>query len=278
MPDIRYIDKDFVRFKFTNFNGEEAQAILAFGDKVDVLEEGAGNTPSRIRALELFDGKVEGTVRGRPFRGREKGVLRFSMVDVQQGDGLVLETPPDENDQTRIVFIDGGDNKLFARHVAARYRHRQSSADQPLEVDLILITHGDADHFEGLSQILRSETEKDISDSKRLFIHPRRVYHNGLVKAPSSAPDEEGLGRAIENNGNLMIVDLYDDPRQAPADKQNTKFEQWGKTLTKWEERGDIVFKRMAHGMNTDELFDFLGPVKVEIQGPFTSSRLLKNR
>ncbi len=271
MPDIRYIDKDFVRFKFTNFNGEEDQAILAFGDKVDVLEEGAGNTPSRIRALELFDGTVEGTVRGKPFRGREKGVLRFSMVDVQQGDGLVLETPPDENDETRIVFIDGGDNKLFARHVAARYRHRQSSVDQPLEVDLILITHGDADHFEGLSQILRSETEKGISDSKRLFIHPRRVYHNGLVKAPSSAPAEDGLGRAIDNNGNLMIVDLYDDPRQAPADKQNTKFEQWGKTLTKWEERGDIVFKRMAHGMNTDELFDFFGPVKVEIQGPFTS-------
>ena len=135
----------------------------------------------------------------------------------------------------------------------------------------MLITHGDADHFEGLSDILRSETEKHISESKRLFIHPRRVYHNGLVKAPSNAPKEEGLGRAVENDGKLMIVDLYDDPRKAPANKQNTKFTRWGKTLNKREERGDIVFKRVAHGMNTDELFDFLGPVKVEIQGPFTS-------
>src|SRR5215208_4130790 len=121
MPDIRYIDKDFVRFTFSDFNGEDKRATLAFGDKVDVLEEGEGSKPSHVRALELFDGTLEGTVAGKPFRGREKGVLKFSMVDVQQGDGMILETPPDENDETRVVFIDGDDNKLFARHVAARY-------------------------------------------------------------------------------------------------------------------------------------------------------------
>ena len=271
MPDIRYIDKDFVRFNFTGFDGSEKNAILAFGDKVDVLEEGAGNARSRIRALELFDGNVEGTVRGRPFRSREKGVLKLSMVDVQQGDGMVIETPPDENDQTRIMFIDGGDNKLFARHVAARFNHRKSSADNPLEVDLMLITHGDADHFEGLAEILISETEEGISARKRLFIHPKRVYHNGLVKAPSSAPEEEGLGRAVEIDGQLMIVDLHDDPREVPEERQNRPFKRWTRTLTKWEERGNITLKRMAHGMNAAQLFDFLDPVKVEIQGPFTS-------
>lgn len=52
MPDIRYIDKDFVRFKFAGFDGEERLAILPFGDKVDVLEEGRGRAPSRVRALE----------------------------------------------------------------------------------------------------------------------------------------------------------------------------------------------------------------------------------
>lgn len=272
MPDIRYIDKDFVRFKFLGFGGTEEHAILAFGDKVDVLEQGGGATPSRIRALELFDGTLEGTVAGKPFRGREKGVLKFSMVDVQQGDGMVLESPPDENDQTRLVFIDGGDNKLFARHVAARYRHRLSSKTNPLEVDLILITHGDADHFEGLVDIKRSETERGISARKRLFIHPRRVYHNGLVKAPTAVLELERLGRTVMDNGTPMIVDLHDDPRQAPADKQNGPFRRWGDTLTHWEQRGPITFKRVAHGMDANELFGFLGPaVKVEIQGPFTS-------
>jgi hypothetical protein len=131
MPDIRYIDKDFVRFTFSDVNGEDKRATLAFGDKVDVLEEGDGSKPSRVRALELVDGTLEGTGARKTFRGRHKGVLKFSMVDVQQGDRMILETPPDENDGTRIVFIDGGDNKLFARHVAARYHHRKSSATSP---------------------------------------------------------------------------------------------------------------------------------------------------
>ena len=270
MPDIRYIDKDFVKFKFTGRDGNEEQAVLAFGDKVEVLEEGSGSQRSRIRAVELFDGKVEGTVKGKPFRDREKGVLKVSMVDVQQGDGMVIETPPDENDNTKIVFIDGGDNQLFARHAAARFLHRQASAENPLEVDLILITHGDADHFEGLTEIKKSETEKHIEERKRLFIHPKRLYHNGLVKAPSSAPPEEGLGRAVPHNGGLAIVDLYDDPRDAPPDKQNGPFTRWGKTLDHWEEgREKITCRRVAHKIDGD-LFGFLDPVKVEIQGPFT--------
>jgi metallo-beta-lactamase superfamily protein len=266
MPDIRYIDKDFVSFDF----GGKKPAILVFGDKVEVLEEGGGDAPSRIRALELFEGNLEGTVEGKPFRSREKGVLKLSMVDVQQGDGLILETPPDENDQTRIVFIDGGDNQLFARHVAARYRHRKSSPEQPFEVDLILITHGDADHFDGLNKIRDSETDRDIEDRKRLFIHPKRVYHNGLVKA-STEVDEIALGRTVTQNGELMLVDLFDDPRKAPEANQNGPFKRWAKSLTHWEQRGEITLKRVAHGMNADQLFDFLSPIKVEIQGPFTS-------
>lgn len=271
MADIRYIDKDFVRFKFSGSGGAEEQAILAFGDKVEVLEEGGAGRPSRVRALELFDGDLVGTVAGRPFRGREKGVLKFSMVDVQQGDGMVFETPPDANDETHIVFVDGGDNKLFARHVAARYRHRQSSKTNPLEVALILVTHGDADHFEGLTEIRRSETEKGISARKRLFIRPRRVYHNGLVKAPTGTPAEEALGRSFPHGASRMILDLYDDPRDAPPERQNGPFKRWGQTLTHWEQRGEIVFRRVAHGMDAAQLFGFLAPVRAEIQGPFTS-------
>ena len=53
MPDIRYIDKDFVRFNFIGFDGQETKATLAFGDKVEVLEEGSASpvvsVPSTLR-------------------------------------------------------------------------------------------------------------------------------------------------------------------------------------------------------------------------------------
>jgi glyoxylase-like metal-dependent hydrolase (beta-lactamase superfamily II) len=73
------------------------------------------------------------------------------MVDVQQGDGLILQTPND-----KVVFIDGGDNKLFARFVAGAFPG--TSDGEPAVVDAMVITHGDADHFAGLSELHRSET------------------------------------------------------------------------------------------------------------------------
>lgn len=286
MSTIRYIDKDFVRFSYNNAGGKKATATLVFGDKVELL--GREGSKTRIRALELFEGKTVGTVRGQPFRTRDKGVLKFSMVDVQQGDGMIMETPPDPNHQTKIIFVDGGDNKLFARHAAWRYRHRKTSHNAPLDVDLILVTHGDADHFDGLNDIKRSETASGLSPRKRLFIHPKRIYHNGIVKMPSKNPatnkrrdDEEMFGRTTTArvtkrvNGNnqaqneLCILDLPDDPRNAPHEA-NRPFTRWFKTIEHWEKRGPIDLRRIAFG--DDARFDFLGPeIRVEVQGPFTT-------
>ncbi|MGR8925293.1 hypothetical protein ACU8MB_16270 [Rhizobium leguminosarum] len=97
------------------------------------------------------------------------------MVDVQQGDGLILETPGG-----KVIVIDGGDNQLFARH--AHFRYPNTSEQNPLIADLMLITHGDADHFDGLTELRRSET--DSRPDKRIFVAPKRVYHNGIVKRP----------------------------------------------------------------------------------------------
>jgi beta-lactamase superfamily II metal-dependent hydrolase len=198
--------------------------------------------------------------------------LTLSFVDVQQGDGLILETP-----NGKIVFIDGGDNKLFARHAAQRYLHRGTTDAAPLEVDVIVITHGDADHFDGLNDLKRSETLPAAKARKRLFIHPKRVYHNGLVKSPtkidgSTVPDLERFGRTVQAGGKHFAVELFDDPRQASDDATGGPFDRWNKTLDHWETRGPIHLQRVAFGMDESHLFDFLAAdgVTVELQGPFT--------
>lgn len=264
---IQYVDDDFVKVKVPSSrpDGKDWTVILSFGDAVEVLgEDDDGKT--RLRVHGYFDGPFEGTVRKAP-KVRDKGVLKFSMVDVQQGDGLVLETP-----EGKIVLIDGGDNKLFARHVAARFHHRRSSADNPLEVDAILITHGDADHFEGLSEFRKSETDKSLADRKRLFLHPKRVFHNGLVKAPSRFKEEDRLGRSVEQDGRLYAIDLYDDPRDSPPEKRNSPFERWFETLDHWSERGPIACHRVDAGMDPEALFDFLAEedIHLDLHGPFT--------
>ena len=74
-----------------------------------------------------------------------------------------------------MITIDGGESKLFARFLASRLRG--TSAQHRQEIDAMVVTHGDADHFSGLPEILESETNKD--PDKRLFAHPKRVFHNG---------------------------------------------------------------------------------------------------
>jgi glyoxylase-like metal-dependent hydrolase (beta-lactamase superfamily II) len=160
-----FIAEDIVRFtpdRGSPFN-------LYWGEEIEVLGNSGGRT--QVRVLERGARPIAGSVAGR-LPTQDKRPLQFMMIDVQQGDGLMFLTPAG-----RKVFIDGGDNELFARFAAARFRG--SSAEQPLEVDAMVVTHGDADHFGGLSEIRDSETHRTLR--KRLYIHPRRVFHNGLV-------------------------------------------------------------------------------------------------
>ncbi len=266
-----FIKDDFVRLRRQPTSNSDVFLTLAFGDEVERLEQQGDFV--KLRALTHFDGTATGWADNKPELAlSETGMFKFSMVDVQQGDGMVIESP-----SGTIVLVDGGDNKLFARHVAARFLHRGISAATPLQVEAIIITHGDADHFDGLNEFVRSETETGIAERKRLFIHPKRIYHNGLVKAPgkrpdnSRRPDAEMFGRTIKRSGETFILDLHDDPRNVPDDMRNEPFDRWVKTIGHWEGRGPISIKRIAFGDDEDALFDFLHEdgVTIRLQGPF---------
>jgi beta-lactamase superfamily II metal-dependent hydrolase len=194
----------------------------------------------------------------------ESRVLRVDFVDVQQGDAAVLETPGGKT-----VLVDGGDNQLFARYLASRFRGTR--ADAPKEIDAIVVTHGDADHFQGLPRILESET--NASAFKRLFIHPRRIFHNGLVKRPGKVDGvttkaAEMFGATATIDGRLVITELEGDLTTVADEKMNEPFREWKRTLRAWKQRGPIQCRRLELG--DDDAFDFLADeeVVVEVLGP----------
>src|SRR5688500_17394822 len=125
---------------------------LAWGDEVEVVGEDDKGLTVHLQRLSdkgasLALTPIEGRIK-RP--AKESGVkvsditepaagpgtvLRLDFVDVQQGDGAVLQTPGGA-----VMLIDGGDNQLFSRYLAARFQG--SSAAQPRDIDCILVTHG----------------------------------------------------------------------------------------------------------------------------------------
>jgi hypothetical protein len=186
--------------------------MLAWGDEVELIGEEGNFFKIEMAYYKEISGIIS-KVTGIGFVKKNTSlhdpgsvnILRISFVDVQQGDGMVIQTP-----KGRLILIDGGDNELFARYMARRFPN--SSKDNPVDIEAIIVTHGDADHFAGLSEIYKSEKNK--RKLNRLFIHPHRVYHNGIVKGPSkrdnrSVPDKEILGTTQLFENRLYLTELH---------------------------------------------------------------------
>ncbi len=261
---VRYLNVDLAKV-YSDPEMKKLVNVFAWGDAVRVKKETSKSIEIEYDRKSAFIRKPEGeTVL---VDKKENQVMKVDFVDVQQGDGAVIETPAG-----KVVLVDGGDNQLFARYLAARYRG--SSAKRPKEIDCIVVTHGDADHFEGLTKIRTSE---DLAaPRKQLFIQPKRVYHNGLVKRPSKSasgkatPPEKMLGATKSVDGTLFITGLENDLLAVPEKEMNKPFRDWREALKHWKKRGKIEIRRLELGM--DDAFEFLHDEDIDVQvlGPLT--------
>lgn len=197
----------------------------------------------------------------------ENDVLKVNCVDVQQGDGSVIESP-----DGKVILVDGGDNQMFARYLAGRFR--DTTATQPKPIECILVTHGDADHFAGLPEILKSET--NAQKRKRLFIQPRRYYHNGIVKRAGTkngkaVPDLALLGPTRKLKGKSYVTGLVDDLLQVPEAEMNAPFKAWCDALRTYDSRSKIEFRRLQFGDTDAFAFFNQGDLRIEVLGPLTT-------
>lgn len=264
---------------------------LAWGDHVTVLKTTA--THLEVELTDFFE-QADGSILPRKTTGfikptasskikaedvvrpfDENDVLKVNFVDVQQGDGAVIESP-----DGKIILVDGGDNQMFARYLAGRYRG--TTKTKPKKIDCILVTHGDADHYEGLPEILKSETNSQ--PRKRLFIDPERYYHNGIVKRPSTkggkkVPDIELLGPTKTIKKKVYLSGLVDDLLQVPSSDMNKPFNEWVAALKEYDNRrkarGDSALTCRRLGFGDHHAFDFFnkGDLRIEVLGPLVENK-----
>jgi beta-lactamase superfamily II metal-dependent hydrolase len=136
-----------------------------------------------------FDGAAGSGLR-RPVkaRGGRKGfvlktalggesLLEFYFIDVGQGDGILIKTP-----NFRHIMIDGG----FPRSIQDTGKNAADFVDwkfardygmSTIELDAVLASHCDADHYGGLSDLLDVEQEDELDASD---VRIEKFYHAGL--------------------------------------------------------------------------------------------------
>lgn len=253
----------------------ELLTTLAWGDPVTVVEE--DEKRSKVEFVD-FDEEEDGSILPRTRTGflrrhpsgkssvevslpaDQVKVLKLDFVDVQQGDGALLETP-----DGKTILIDGGEIQLFARYLAARFPG--TSPEQRKVIDAIVVSHGDADHFAGLTEIRRSE--ENPRTLKRFFAEPLRVFHNGLVKRPSSVEPIDSFGATKKVGEVTIITGLEKDITAVDDSEMNKFFKPWKEALLGWQEDGsEIEFHNLSKGK--EDAFEFLATegIEVEVLGP----------
>jgi beta-lactamase superfamily II metal-dependent hydrolase len=191
---------------------------------------------------------------------RDGSVLKVRFVDIGQGDGAIVETP-----KGQILFIDGGEEEHMRRYIRVAFSHVLRT--KPLHCAAIIVTHGDADHFAGLTHLVNA-TRSSGGDP---MITTDRVFHNGLVKV-ANASGATAFGKTVKADGKTYAVELEDDLTKVDDSRMNKPFKDWKAALLGLKNKDGKKPKIQRIEYGDDKAFDFLEDegVGVKVLGPIT--------
>ena len=237
----------YISTKTTVFHPESdtdsQEFVLIFGDEVEttgVQENG--------RDEVIYRGRT-GWVRSD--RLMTDHPLEMYFIDVGQGDSAYIVTPGG-----RKVLIDGGQENEAFQFLVWKYRLDLPSPD-PLDLDLIVVTHTDQDHLAGLTSILAHSS-----------IRVREVIHSGIAKYHSGFDTE--LGDTVEEGQDRFLVTRHDTIADLDGTVLTDVMRQWRDAVV--AEPG-LIYHAVDLRTNTIDLNDptvtlhVLGPRLVTLQG-----------
>ena len=215
---------DYVRVDTTPLykNSSDSSKVchLLWGDGVRF--DGSAGSGSRRRVTAR--GGRQGFVTKSALGG--KSLLEFYFIDVGQGDGILIKTPA-----FRHIMIDGG----FPRSLQDTGKNAADFVDwkfvkdygkTTIELDAMLASHCDADHYGGLHDLL-DVAQKDELEAKGVNVEA--FFHAGLSWWKSEEGDKF-LGQSTTQDGKEFWTQLLGDRAHAESvtgDGSSVKLHGW---------------------------------------------------
>jgi hypothetical protein len=118
-------------------------------------------------------------------------IFSLDVRRARQGDCLLLHYGTKE--KPGLVMIDGGPRGVYGAHLKPRLhairKARGLDANKPLDVDLLIVSHVDDDHIQGILDLT-----KELLEAKRehqpQFVQVSSLWHNSFDEIIDHKPDE----------------------------------------------------------------------------------------
>jgi hypothetical protein len=138
-------------------------------------------------------------------------LFSLDVLRARKGDCLMLHYGPD--DDPHLILIDGGPSDVYRPHLKPRlvqiHEARKLGQEEPLPVDVVMVSHVDDDHIKGILDLTREQrAEPDV----RLEV--TSLWHNGfddlLTTKPGELKVQAGFGAASLGGGGGTGGEAFD--------------------------------------------------------------------
>ncbi len=204
-------------------------------------------------------------------------ILEVTVIDVGQGDSILIETPSGKK-----VLIDGGEEYAGKKIVVPFLRRKGVN-----RLDMVILTHPHSDHVGGLPEVLKAFKVESVLDAG--IPHTSSYYKNFLklieenkikykvarigdildfqdgVKSSIYAPSEpllEGTNSDLNNNSIVMRLTYGEFSILLTGDMEREGEER---LLKRGVYLKSNILKAGHHGSNTSSSRDFLARVKPKV-------------
>ena len=125
------------------------------------------------------------------------GELRVHVLDVEQGDSILIISP-----SNKVALVDAGNPGMGKRVLDAMSRYGVNS------IDLLVATHAHADHIGGADEVIRGTTVRKVLDSK--VPNPTRNYEDFLLAIEEKGVEYVGAqpGQKFEDLGDGVLISV----------------------------------------------------------------------